>query len=394
MVCPFPEPIAVLQTIIESSVAVGSTILPSDRERRPLLLSQVGKALSSSAVVDEASASNVLVLSGFNVPKLVLQIVTVDAIFRVTSPALNELVILKETAFTVYNKARRISKGSSYDIQSSTLSSRSHPVMAQMTSIPAMWKDCVGPRLGGPSLPREGEIDAGLRPGTWDNSWQTTRAGGLNCDPNRNGDLFHQDEIHYMFEPLFILSEPGSLEHAAAPAVFSNLTAESSKLLSDDSSGGFMQSGSSAVSADAGSGSQLDGLEPDGFGGSYQKTLPSLHCCYGWTEDWRWLVCIWTDARGELLDSHIFPFGGISSRQDTKGLQCLFVQVLQQGCQILQACSSHDIGSAKPRDFVITRIGNFFELECLGMGFLHATALYFLCLILELIQKRFFLLYM
>ncbi|KAF2310543.1 hypothetical protein GH714_014053 [Hevea brasiliensis] len=364
VVCPFPEPIAVLQTIIESSVAVGSTVLPSDRERRPLLLSQVGKALSCSAVVDEASPSNVLVLSGFNVPKLVLQIVTVDAIFRVTSPALNELVILKETAFTVYNKARRISKGSSYDVQSSTLSNRSHPVMQQMTSIPAIWKDCVGPRLGGPSLPREGEIDAGLRPGTWDNSWQT-RSGGLNCDPSRNGDLFHQDEIHYMFEPLFILSEPGSLEHAAAPGVFGNLTAESSKLLSDDSGGGFMQSGSSAASSDTGSSSQLDGLEPDGVGGTYQKTLPSLHCCYGWTEDWRWLVCIWTDARGELLDSHIFPFGGISSRQDTKGLQCLFVQVLQQGCQILQACFSHDIGSAKPRDFVITRIGNFFELECL-----------------------------
>ncbi|XP_012067059.1 mediator of RNA polymerase II transcription subunit 13 isoform X2 [Jatropha curcas] len=364
VVCPFPEPVAVLQTVIESSVAVGSTFLTSDRERRPILLNHVGKALSSSAVVDEASPSNILVLSGFNVPKLVLQIVTVDAIFRVTSPGLNELVILKETAFTVYNKARRISKGSSNDIQSSTMSGRSHSVMPQMTSIPAMWKDCVAPRLGGPALPREGDIDASLRPGTWDNSWQT-RTGGLNYDPNRNGDYFLQDDIRYLFEPLFILSEPGSLENATAPAVFGNLTAESSKMLSDDSSGGFMQNASSAVSADTGSSSQLDGSEPDGFGGSYQKTLPSLHCCYGWTEDWRWLVCIWTDARGELLDSHIFPFGGISSRQDTKGLQCLFVQVLQQGCQILQACSSPDIGAIKPRDFVITRIGNFFELEYL-----------------------------
>ncbi|XP_048235321.1 mediator of RNA polymerase II transcription subunit 13 isoform X2 [Ricinus communis] len=365
VVCPFPEPIAVLQTVIESSVAVGSTFLSSDRERRQALLSQVGKALSCSAVVDEASPSNVLVLAGFSVPKLVLQIVTVDAIFRVASPALNELVILKETAFTVYNKARRISKGFSNDVQSSTLSGRSHSVIPQMNSIPAMWKDCVGPRLGGPTLPREGEMDAGLRSGSWDNSWQTARGGGLSCDPSRNGDLVLQDECRYLFEPLFILAEPGSLEHAAAPAIFCNLTAESSKLLSDDSSGGFMQSSSSAVSADTGSSSQLDGSEPDGLGGGYQKTLPGLHCCYGWTEDWRWLVCIWTDARGELLDSHIFPFGGISSRQDTKGLQCLFVQVLQQGCQILQACSSPDIAAAKPRDFVITRIGNFFELEYL-----------------------------
>ncbi|XP_065878471.1 mediator of RNA polymerase II transcription subunit 13 isoform X2 [Euphorbia lathyris] len=353
VVCPFPEPIAVLQTVIESSVSVGSTFLSSDRERRPILMSQVAKALSSSAVVDEASPSNVLVLSGFNVPKLVLQIVTVDAIFRVASPSLNELVILKETAFTVYNKARRISKGSSNDVQSSTLFSRSQSVMPQMASIPTMWKDCVGPRLGG-SLPREGDIDAGLRSGTWDNTWQNTRTGGMNIDPNRNGNLFFQDDIRYMFEPLFILSEPGSLEHAAAP--------ESSKL--DDNNGGFMQSTSSAIGADNVSSSQHDGSESDGLGGNYQKTVPSLHCCYGWTEDWRWLVSIWTDARGELLDSHIFPFGGISSRQDTKGLQCLFVQVLQQGCQILQACSS-DLGAAKPRDFVITRIGSFFELEYL-----------------------------
>ncbi|CAK7339089.1 unnamed protein product [Dovyalis caffra] len=352
VVCPFPEPAAVLQTVIESSVAMGSIIPPADRERRSMLLGQVGKALSSLAAVDEASASNVLVLSGFSVPKLVLQIVTVDAIFRVTSPALNELVILKETAFTVYNKARRISKGSSNDAQAS-MSSRSHSVLTQMSSVPAMWN----------SLPREADIDSRLRAGTWDNSWQTTRTGGLTCDPNRNGDFSLQDEIRFMFEPLFILSEPGSLDQAVTPTIIGHLGTESSKLQFDDTGGSFMQSASPAGSVDTGASSQHDGSEPDGYGSSYQKALPSLHCCYGWTEDWRWLVCIWTDARGELLDSHIFPFGGISSRQDTKGLQCLFVQVLQQGCQILQACSSPDAGSIKPRDFVITRIGSFFELE-------------------------------
>ncbi|KAF3953058.1 hypothetical protein CMV_021455 [Castanea mollissima] len=366
VVCPFPEPIAVLQTVIESSVAVGSVILQSDREKRLISHSQVGKALSCSAAVDEATISNVLVLSGFSIPKIVLQIVTVDAIFRVTSPSLHELVILKETAFTVYNKARRISRGSSNDInQSSSLSSRSSSVMSQMSSpIPGMWKDCVGPRITGHSLPREGEIDASLRAGSWEN-WQTTRTGGLSCEPIRTGDYSLQDEIRYMFEPLFILAEPGSVEHGVSPAIFGNIVSESSKPLSDDSGAGFMQGSSSAASADAGSSSQLDGSEPDGFGSSHQKTPPSLHCCYGWTEDWRWLVCIWTDSRGELLDSHVFPFGGISSRQDTKGLQCLFIQVLQQGCQILQACSSPDIGVAKPRDFVIARIGSFFELEYL-----------------------------
>ncbi|KAH1152470.1 hypothetical protein GYH30_048545, partial [Glycine max] len=353
VVCPFPDPTAILQTVIESSVAIGSVVQQSDRERRSSLHSQVVKALSGLATVDEASASNILVLSGFSIPKLVLQIVTVDAIFRVTSPSVSELVILKETSFTVYSKARRISRGISSDFAQSAFSSRSHSGLTQMPSpISGMWKDCVGPRMAGHSLPREGDIDASLRPGTWDNSWQPTRTGGLSCDPSRTGDNFLHDEIRYMFEPLFILAEPGSLENGIS--VIGSPTSESSKALADDSSGNYVQSTSTAGSVESASSTDASGSDP--------KTPPSLHCCYGWTEDWRWLVCIWTDSRGELLDCNIFPFGGISSRQDTKGLQCLFVQILQQGCLILQSC---DPGLAKPRDFVIARIGGFYELEYL-----------------------------
>ncbi|XP_004502200.1 mediator of RNA polymerase II transcription subunit 13 isoform X2 [Cicer arietinum] len=353
VVCPFPDPTAILQTVIESSVAIGSVIQQSDRERRSSLHSQVVKALSGWATVDEASASNILVLSGCSIPKLVLQIVTVDAIFRVTSPSVSELVILKETAFTVYNKARRISRGISSDLAQLAFSSRSQSALAQMPSpISGMWKDCVGPRMVGHSLPRESDIDASLRPGNWDNSWQPARSGVLNCDPSRTGDIFLHDEIRYMFEPLFILAEPGSPEHGIS--VISSPSSEASKALADDSSGNHGQSTNTAGNVD--SASSIDGS------GSDQKTHPSLHCCYGWTEDWRWLVCIWTDSRGELLDCNIFPFGGISSRQDTKGLQCLFVQVLQQGCLILQSC---DPGLAKPRDFMIARIGGFYELEYL-----------------------------
>ncbi|KAE9587864.1 putative mediator complex, subunit Med13 [Lupinus albus] len=354
VVCPFPDPTAILQTVIESSVAIGSVIQQSDREKRSTLHSQVLKALSGLATVDEASASNILVLSGFSIPKLVLQIVTVDAIFRVTSPSVSELAILKETAFTVYSKARRISRGISSDFSLSAFSGRSHSVLTQMPSpISGMWKDSVGPRIVGHSLPREGDIDASLRSGGWDNSWQSTRSTGLNCDPSRSGDTFLHDEIRYMFEPLFILADPGSLDHGTS--VIGSPTSESSKALGDDSCGSYMQqSTSTAGSMD--SASSIDGL------GSDQKAPPSLHCCYGWTEDWRWLVCSWTDSRGELLDCNIFPFGGISSRQDTKGLQCLFAQVLQQGCLILQCC---DTSLAKPRDFVIARIGGFYELEYL-----------------------------
>ncbi|GJS98417.1 mediator of RNA polymerase II transcription subunit 13 isoform X1 [Tanacetum coccineum] len=143
------------------------------------------------------------------------------------------------------------------------------------------------------------------------------------------------------------------------PATAANRSIDSERGVSPDSMKLLLDDG---TSSDAGMGSQMDGSD-DGFGSTHQKTPSSLHCCYGWTEDWRWLVCVWTDARGELLDSCTFPFGGISSRQDTKGLQFLFVQILQQGCQILQACSP-DTSTARPRDFVITRIGSFFELEC------------------------------
>ncbi|XP_051146534.1 mediator of RNA polymerase II transcription subunit 13 isoform X2 [Andrographis paniculata] len=356
VVCPFPEPLAVLQTVVESSVAIGSVVRSSDIERRSMMHSQVAKALSYPANVDE-SISNVLTLTGFSIPKLVLQVVTVDAVFRVTSPMLNELTVLKEIAFTVYNKARRFFRASGETTQSLSVQERSHSVMMQMASpVSGMWKDCVGARLVGAPLQRDSELDASLRPGAWESSWQ--RSGALGCDPNKPGDAFPLDEVRCLFEPLFILAEPGSLDRGLSP--FLGSTVDSSKLLSDDcASTSFVQS--SAGSGDNGPASQPDSMDSDSFASGHQRKLPSLHCCYGWTEDWRWMVCIWTDSRGELLDSFVYPFGGISSRQDTKGLQSLFIQLLQQGCQILQACSP-DV--AKPRDLVITRIGCFFELEC------------------------------
>lgn len=362
VVCPFPEPLAILRTLIESSIALGSAVLSSDKERRSIMYNQVAKALSHSAAVDEA-LPNILTISGFTIPKLVLQIVTVDAIFRVTNPPLNELVILKEIAFTVYNKARRTLRGSSSEISQSTSSSgRSHASLIQMVPpMTGIWKDTIGSRISGSSLQRESELDASLRSSTWESSWQTTRIGAL-YDANRAIDLL-QDETRCMFEPLFILAEPGSLEHAISPPVLGNLAAESSKLLADDgTSGNLMLNSALSGNGDTGPGSQSETSVSDSYAAGNQNSLPSLHCCYGWTEDWRWLVSVWTDSRGELLESYVYPFGGISSRQDTKGLQSLFVQVLQQGCQILQGGSPN---ASKPRDFVITRIGCFFELECL-----------------------------
>ncbi|XP_020677957.1 mediator of RNA polymerase II transcription subunit 13 isoform X1 [Dendrobium catenatum] len=358
VVCPFPEPTAVLQTVIECSAALGSGVLAPDKDRQSLLYNQVAKSLISSAAVDEASASNVVMLSGFRIPKLVLQIVTVDCLLRLNRPS-KELGIFKEIAFTVYNKIRRIPRtASGADIfQSSAISGRPQSTLMHVTSpIPGIWKDCLAPRISGPALTREAELDSSLRPVPWDNSWQT-RIGGLSSDPHRSVELCLQDDPRYVFEPLFVLAEPGSVEHAIFPAVLYNNMPEcsSSKSSIEDNSSIYVQSSSTGGAAEIGKGSSHDGSEHD-------NRAANLHCSYGWTEDWRWLICVWTDSRGELLDCSIFPFGGISSRQDTKVLQNLFVQVLHHSCQILSS-SSLDSGS-RLRDIIITRIGCYFELEC------------------------------
>ncbi|CAN6208649.1 unnamed protein product [Urochloa humidicola] len=343
VVCPFPEPCAIIQTLVESSVALGYVISSPERERKSLYF-QVAKAQSSSASADEASASNVVMLSGFSIPKLVLQIVTIETVLRIDKPS-NELAVLKDIAFTVYNKARRIPRAVSTSdmFQSPTYLGRSQSTMMHVTSpAPTLWKECLVPRMSGPTLSRETDFDAPMRSATWDNSWQPARAGGL-LDPSKIPDLCAQDDRKYAFEPLFILADPGSVDP--------NASMESSKSGADAGGSGVYGSISGGTS-DSGA-SLIDGPEGD--------RAASLHCCYGWTEDWRWLVCIWTDARGELLDSLIFPFGGISSRQDTKVLQSLFIQILQQGCQIMS--SSPEASNMRPRDVIITRTGGFLELE-------------------------------
>ncbi|ERN20081.1 mediator of RNA polymerase II transcription subunit 13 [Amborella trichopoda] len=351
VVCPFLDPDAVLQTVVESSRALGSTIFAYDKEKRSLLHSQLAKALSWSSNVDETSISNVLTLSGFSIPKLVLQIVTAETILRITRPPLTELVVLKEIAFTVYNKARRVPRcinPTEAAPLSILLGGRLRSTLTHVGSpVPGLWKDTVTSRNTGTALQRDGPL-------SWDSSWQAMRPGESLCDFSASGDVLSQDELRYLFEPLFILADPGSLEQGVS------LTASEPSRY-DETSGVCNNLGGSA---DTMAGTPIiDVSESDGVVGSCSQKVVSLHCCYGWTEDWRWLVCIWTDSRGELLDSHIFPFGGISGRQDTKGLQCLFVQVLQQGCQMLSSFAT-DAAIVKPRDIVISRIGSFFELEC------------------------------
>lgn len=346
----------ILQTLVECSAALGSVVNSTDKERQSLLYSQISKALNYTAAVDEASASSVLMLSGFSVPQVVLQIITVETLLRAYRPT-SELAVLKDIAFTVYNKARRVPRAASNsDMFQTSFSGRPQPALMHVAA--SISKDCLAPRMSGTSLTREGEIDTALRPGSWDSSWQTSRIAGLSGEQIRSADICGvNDGTRYLFEPLFILAEPGSAENGTLPTFFGSPISESSMRSTEDTGGIYMQNSTSGTT-DIGTTSMVDGSE-------HENKAPSLHCSYGWTEDWRWLLCIWTDARGEFLDSCIFPFGGISSRQDTKVLQTIFIQILQQGCQILLSCS--DAGLARPRDIIITRVGCFFELECQGM---------------------------
>lgn len=366
VICPFAEPSAVLQTVVEACSSLGAIVNSPDRERRLLNYSQVGKALDYAATLDETLNLSVPTLFGFSVPKLVLQVLTAEMILKASRPPVTELVTLKEIAFTVYNKARRIPRMTPvYDTsQQPTLSVRARPGAVHLSSVvPGLWKDCGIPRTTGgtPSLSRDNLLDtACLRPSAWDNSWQTRQGESTTCDSSGSGEFPSQDDVRYLFEPLFILAEPGSLDNIVSIPATSAATPDSVRTISDDASGSTHPSNSIGP-GDIGSSTAAEGLESDCLGPGNQKA-PSLHCCYGWTEDWKWLVCVWTDARGELLDVHTFPFGGVSGRQDTKGLESLFIQVLQQGCQYLSV--TPDVGGCRPRNIVIARIGCFYELEC------------------------------
>ncbi|XP_057836995.2 mediator of RNA polymerase II transcription subunit 13 isoform X1 [Cryptomeria japonica] len=365
VICPFAEPGPMLQTIVEACRCLGAIVNHPDKERRSITYSHVGKSLHCATTLDETLNLNVPTLFGFSVPKLVLQVLTAETILKATCPPVSELVTLKEIAFTVYNKARRIPRYAPVcdTLQAATPSLRARPGAVHMSpSVTGFWKDCsINRATGASSLSRENALDTScLRPGAWDSSWQTRHSESTTCDLSGSGDSISQNDVCYLFEPLFILSEPGSLSQGVSLHVTGTATSDSLRTLSDDASGS-TQPSTASVLGDIGSSIVIDGSESDCLRAGNHRA-PSLHCCYGWTEDWQWLICVWTDARGELLDVHIFPFGGIGSRQDTKGLESLFIQVLQQGCQLLSVAP--DVGGGRPRSLVIARIGCFYELEC------------------------------
>lgn len=102
----------------------------------------------------------------------------------------------------------------------------------------------------------------------------------------------------------------------------------------------------------------------DGDSSGAAQLAADLHCCYTWSGDWNWLVSVWTDARGELLDTQVLNLTGFDVQRENS-FQLLFEQVLQQGLQLLNLAV--EAGSSKPRGLSITRLGGFYVRECQGM---------------------------
>lgn len=186
-------------------------------------------------------------------------------------------------------------------------------------------------------------------------------------------DVTH-DAVRYLYEPAFILAEAGTPDVGVGLAPARTAGRDATRVQGDEASAS-THGGASGVAgggggggggADMGSNTTPGGEALDGdSSGSRGQQAPALHCCYAWTEDGHWMVSVWTDARGELLDTHVLPLACVDTqREGAGGLYGLFNQVLQQGLQLLTMAV--DAGSRKPRGITITRLGGFFEKECQG----------------------------
>lgn len=161
-----------------------------------------------------------------------------------------------------------------------------------------------------------------------------------------------QEKTRYVYEPAYILARSGAQSPARGGAGSSDAN------LGVGTSGA---GGSNAVDSSTATTERLE--DPSGASGA--QLASDLHCCYTWSADWNWLVSVWTDARGELLDTQVLPLTGV----DVNGLQSVLEQVLQQGLQLLNLAV--DAGSVKPRGLSITRLGGFFVRECQGYQSAH-----------------------
>ncbi|CAM6096613.1 unnamed protein product [Calypogeia fissa] len=350
VVSPSSEPTDVLQIILDVSQCLGISV--SDKDRKATSFNQ-----SVGAVGEDSAISPVV---GFSTPRLVLQVLPAEVVMKGSGTVVaSQLDTLKEVAFGVYSKARRIQRKIVIPESTPTIMSssrgRSGIVQAGPT-MPGMWKDCNTGRNSGASS----VLDSGSLRSPWDGGWQSASRFGdssladgssLGVDPQSAFEA-----SRFLYEPLFILADPGYPDPNANNLPSRAGGKEALRSTSDDVTGS--TSGLTAVHPETGANTGSEG--PDGeTAGAGHLNPADLHCCYAWTDDWQWLVSVWTDARGELLDIFVLPLLGTQREQ---GFLNHFSQVLQQGLQLLSMAV--EAGSRHLRNIVISRLGGFTEKEC------------------------------
>lgn len=185
-----------------------------------------------------------------------------------------------------------------------------------------------------------------------------------------SGESTH-DAVRYLYEPAFILAEAGTPDAGVGLAPARTASRDGSRLQGDEASGS--THGASGVAGSVSDlGSNAMGDISDGDASASGQLAADLHCCYTWTEDWYWMISVWTDSRGELLDTQVLPLVGVDVQKEG-AFQVLFGQVMQQGLQLLAVAV--DAGSRKPRGLNITRLGGFYEKEAQGTWFVCILAL-------------------
>ncbi|BBM96962.1 mediator of RNA polymerase II transcription subunit 13 [Marchantia polymorpha subsp. ruderalis] len=348
VVSPSSEPAELLQIVLDASQCFGSALSLSEKERRSSTYSQaVGTA------TDECSSSPVV---GFSTSRFVLQVLPAEVVMKASTTLTSELSTLRDVAFGVYNKARRIQRKIALpeSLHPSLPSSRVRSGILQSgTTLPGMWKDCNTVRNSAVNM----GIESSLR-SSWDGGWQsaTSRFGDSSVTDGGSlvGDASSNEAGRFLYEPLFILAEPGIPDTNANYLSLRSGGKDSLRSSADEATGS--TSGLTPGLSEPGAGAE--GADGDSQGSGSQPAA-DLHCCYLWTDDWQWLISVWTDSRGELLDIHVLPLVGAVK---DAGLQILFTQVLHQGLQLLTMAA--EAGSQRPRNIMISRLGDFTEREC------------------------------
>ncbi|XP_024380105.1 mediator of RNA polymerase II transcription subunit 13 isoform X3 [Physcomitrium patens] len=340
VVCPVSDPAGILQTMVDACASLGSAITGADSQRHA----------PSTSGEDTMPPS----LLGFSNPRFCLQLITAETIFKSSGPQASCVDVLKEVAMGVYNKVRRIprhSQKAEYLQNSGASDARGqfgntvNPSGLQSnTPMPGLWKDCSGQRGSGHAT--IATLNSSKNHNIWDGGWKSSTQTDIGTAINQVTD----ENVRYLYEPAYILARSGA--QASAVAFCSDAIRDAVAGCNPRATG------NASSGSDVDSTAITERMDADANGVAEQAA--DLYCCYTWSVDWNWLVSVWTDARGELLDTQLLSLTGIDTTRENC-LQILFHQILQQGLQLLNLAV--EAGSCRSRGLNITRLGGFYAKE-------------------------------